>query len=156
MRTRDGSKLYAANGALGVVAELDTAQLKVRRTAALPLPTASSRPLTTLARWLVPAAEAKRIPVGGVALSPDEQTLYALGEKGLLAINTSDFSLRGRYLEDWTIDSVALSPDGARLYAVSAERGTIVRLDAATGTGQTIVTGVDRPWGVLRVETIGF
>ena len=156
VRTRDGSKVYAANGALGLVAELDTAQLKVRRTAALPLPAASANPLTTLARRLVPAAEAKRIPIGGMALSPDEQTLYTLGEKGLLAINTSDFSLRGRYLDDWTIDSVALSPDGARLYAVSAERGTIVRLDAATGTRQTIVTGVDRPWGVLRVETIGF
>ncbi len=155
--TPDGKTLYAVNAALGFVAQVDTAQLSVQRTATLPVPSAMAPDLLTrLARRLAPTAEAKRILIGGAALSPDGRTLFALGEKGLLAINTSDLAVQGRYLADWTLDSLALSPDGARLYVISAEQSKIVELDPATGMIVTEVAGASHPWGIwhtLNVST---
>lgn len=145
----DGKTLYAVNAAMGFVAKVDTAQYTVRRTATLPVPSAMApNLLTRLARWLAPAAEAKRMWTGGAALSPDGRTLFALGAKGLLAINTSDVALRGLYLLDWTLDSLALSPTGARLYVVSAEQGKVLQLDPANGQVVAEVAGVNHPWSL--------
>ena len=156
--SRDGATLYAvnaalANAALASVFELDAARLEVRRAAELSL--RAARPpglLAALARWLVPAAEAKRLLIGGAALSPDGSTLYALGEQGLIAVDTRTLSVRGRYLEGWTLDSLALSPGGERLYAVSLDRLKLLRVDPETGALLGEVAGLSRPWGVLRVE----
>ncbi len=151
--TADGKTLYAVNAALGFVAQVDTAQLTVQRTATLPAPSAMApNLLARLAQWLAPTAEAKRILIGGAALSPDGRTLFALGEKGLLVINTSDLALRGRYLKDWALDSLALSPDGTRLYVVSAERSKIVQLDPATGMSVAEIAGVSHPWGIWHTS----
>jgi YVTN family beta-propeller protein len=125
----------------------------VRRTAKLPAPTAAApNLLVRLAQWLVPTAEAKRILVGGATLSPDGRTLFVLDDKGYLAINTNDLSLRGRYLKDWMLDSLAVSPNGARLYAVNAERSKVLQLDPATGAVVAQIAVSGGPWGVLRVE----
>lgn len=153
--TPNGKTVYAVNAALGFVAQVDTAQLTVQRTATWPVPSATAPDLLTrLAQWLVPTAEAKRILMGGAALSADGRTLFALGEKGLLALNTGDLALRGRYLTDWTLDSLALSPDGARLYAISAERSKIVELDPATGVLVTEVAGASHPWGIWHTLSV--
>jgi hypothetical protein len=152
-RTSDGGSIYAANGALGIVAEIDTSQLRMRRSVAIPPAAASNRPFGPLVDLLVPVAEAKRIPVGGVVLSPDGKTLWTLAAKGLIAVDTYDLSVQGRYLQDWVLDSISISPDGQRLYAVSAERGTIMRLNTADSMRTEVVQGTRRPWGVLRVET---
>ncbi len=147
--TADGKTLYAVNAALGFVAQVDTAQLSVQRTATLPAPSAvAPNLLARLAQWLAPTAEAKRILIGGAALSPDGRTLFALGETGLLVVNTSDLALRGRYLKDWALDSLALSPDGTRLYVVSAEHAKIVQLDPATGMSVAEIAGASHPWGI--------
>ena len=150
--TPDGTTLYAVNAALGYVAQVDTAQLAVRRTATWPVPTATvPRGLARLAQWLAPTAEAKRILVGGAALAPDGRTLFALGETGLLVVNTNDLALRGRYLTDWTFDSLALSTSGARLYLVSAERNKVLQLDPASGQVVAEVSGASQPWGIWHV-----
>ncbi len=152
-QTKDGRSLYAVNGALGIVADVDPAQLSVRRSMTIPTTTAN-RP-TLVARvgtWLLPHASAKRILSGGAALTPDGRTLFIIAEQGLLAVNTADLTLRGRSLADWPLDSIAASPDGARLYAVSAERGKLLLLDAATGRMVKEIGGASRPWSVLGVE----
>jgi hypothetical protein len=149
----DGT-LYAANGALGEVAAVDTRQDAPQITRSARLPAAPQAGLLErVGAWLVPVAEAKRIAIGGAALSPDGATLYTLAERGLLAIDTRDLTLRARLAGDLPLDSVALSADGARLYVVSAERRQILRLDAASGAELGSVAGASRPWGVLRVMT---
>ena len=146
----DGKTLYAANGALGLVAEVSVDEFKVMRTATIPTPSTSV--ISRLSALLdAPVAEAKRILIGGAALSSNGATLFVLADKGLLAINTKDLTLRGRYLTDTTLDSVAVSPDGERLYVVSVERNQIMQISATNGAMLGEVSGVKKPWGVLHV-----
>ncbi|HEY3232648.1 MAG TPA: hypothetical protein VGJ87_25680, partial [Roseiflexaceae bacterium] len=156
---KDRTRLYAVNGALGLVSELriNGGVPEVMRTATLSAPTASTGSLSGLAAlFAAPVAEAKPehgSSVGEAVVSPDGKTLFALGERGLLVIDTSDLTLRGRYLPDLMLSSVALSADGARLYTVSAEQSKIIQLDAATGATLAEIAGARNPSGVLRVET---
>jgi len=151
-QTKDGRSLYAVNGALGIVAEVDPAQLSVRRS--VTIPTTSARQPALIARvgaWLLPHTSAKRILSGGATLTPDGRTLFIIADRGLLAVNTADLTLRGRSLADWPLDSIAASPDGVRLYAVSAEKGKLLLLDAATGKMITEIAGASHPWSILGV-----
>jgi YVTN family beta-propeller protein len=150
--TPDGRTIHAANGALGLIAEVNLGQLRVARTATLPVGTHAQQGLLDgLARELFPTAEAKRLLQGGAALSPDGGDLFVIAEKGLLAIETAGLTLRRSFLPDWTLDSVAVSPDGSRVYVVSAERGLVLALDPASGETLATIRGADHPWGVLRV-----
>jgi hypothetical protein len=151
--TPSGQTLYAANSAVGQVAAVDLGHY-VLRTGTMPVASTGSPGLVArLANRLVPAAEAKRLLVGGAALSPDGQTLFAIGDKGLVAIRTNDLGSRGHYLQDWPLDSIALNADGTRLYAVSGERGAVLALDPQTGKILATVHGADHPAGLLRIET---
>jgi hypothetical protein len=145
---KDKTRVYAVNGALNLVTEMvvNDGVPQVQRTATIPAPTAAASGIAA------PVAEAKRLLSGGAVLSPDGKTLFAIGGQGLLAINTKDLSLRGRYLADWTFDSIALSADGSRLYAVSAEQDKIVQIDAASGRVAAEIAGAAYPASVLRVE----
>lgn len=149
--SKDGKRLYAVNGALGVVAEVGLDGLQVKRTATLPRMQSTSGLGDMIASLFVSVAEAKRIPVGGAALSADGATLFAVAEQGLVAINTHDFSLRGRYLPGQPLDSVALSRDGKRIYVVNAAGRRVVVLDGQTGQQIGIAKGVTQPRGVLHV-----
>jgi hypothetical protein len=77
--------------------------------------------------------------------------LYALSQRGLLVIDRRALTLRGHYLPDWTLDGLVISPDSARLYAVSVAQSKIVRLDAAAGTIAAEVPTSGRPNGLVRV-----
>lgn len=148
-QSRDGTHLYAVNGALGIVADVDPAQLRVRRTDTFPIPAASQPGIVArVGGWLMPQVSAKRILTGGAVLTPDGKTLFVIAEQGLFAIDTSDFAMRGRYLRDLPLDSIALSPDGARLYTASMERGKLLWLDPATGATVKEITGTRNPWSV--------
>jgi hypothetical protein len=133
-----GKTLYAVNGALNMVADVDTNQFQVRRTSMIAAPAANSGPLDELARWLVPVAEAKSQVRTGAILSRDGKTLFMLGQQGLFVINTADLTLQRRYLADRTLTSIALSADGTRLYTISAAPNAggpnmLTQLDPATG-----------------------
>jgi len=151
-QTKDGRSLYAVNGALGIVADVDPAQLSVRRSVTIPTTTAS-RPdvVARIGTWLLPHASAKRILSGGATLTPDGRTLFIIAEQGLLAVNTADLTVRGRALADWPLDSITASPDGARLYAVSAAKGKLLLLDATTGKMIKEIAGASHPWSILGV-----
>lgn len=151
-RTPHGNALYAVNGALGIVAEIDPQGLSTRRTVTLPMPVAHApAPLASLARWLSPVAvSAKGLARGDAALSPDGQTLYALAERGLLVVNTRDLTLRGHFLPDWSLSGVLVSADGGSLYAASGDRGKIVSLDPATGAMRGEVPGVHDPTSIAH------
>ena len=121
------------------------------RSATLPRPKAQAPDLLArIGRWLMPVAEAKRLVVGGADVSPDGQTLYAVDSSGLVAIATSDLSLRGRYMDGWTLSSLTLGAEGNTLYAVSDEKAAIVRLRLPNAVTMQIHTPV-LPMAVLRV-----
>lgn len=113
---KKGARLYAVNGAAGVVSQIDTAALKVLR---------SNIDLVTA------AAALPGTPNHPAALSPDATRIYAAAERGLLVIYTGDLTVRSHYLQDRVIDSIAVSDDGQRLYVSSG--GVITKVEAATG-----------------------
>lgn len=127
-------RLYAVNGAGGVVSEVDTSALVVRRSNIELAPSAAS----------LAAA-----PVHPAALSADGTRIYAAAEHGVIVIYTGDLSVRARYLTDRLVDSVAVSDDGQRLYVVSG--GTITKVEAATGRPLATLGSVPTALGVLAV-----
>jgi hypothetical protein len=144
-------RIFAVNGALGIVAEVDPAQFTVRSSTSLPVAPAATQPEAHV-HLAASTTSDTRIAPRGAALSPDGKTLWASGPTGVLAINTADFSLRGQYLNEWSFDSIALSQDGERLYAVSLERNTILRIATDQGTVDGQFADAHRSFAMLRVE----
>jgi DNA-binding beta-propeller fold protein YncE len=127
-------RLYAVNGAGGVVSEINTSALIVLRSNIEVAPAAAS--LTGP-------------PVHPAALSADGTRIYAAAEHGVMVIYTGDLSVRARYLTDRLVDSVALSDDGQRLYVVSG--GTITKVEAATGRPLGTLASAPAALGLLAV-----
>jgi hypothetical protein len=131
---RKHPRLYAVNGAAGVVSEIDTAALKVLRSKIDLAPVAATLP---------------GAPNHPAALSSDATRIYAATEHGLLVILTGDLSVRTRYLQDRVIDSVAVSEDGHRLYVASG--GAITKVEAATGKPLGTLASAPRTLGIVAV-----
>lgn len=161
-----GDKLYAVNGALGLVAELNTAEPQIVRQANLFDKTSTSFPAHDTAHaqtatvkdatqsnalTITEAAGDRPIPSGYAAITPDGATLFTPGERGIVTVNTADLSLRGAYLTDYTVANVALNAEGSKLYAVSAERG-ILQLNPATGEIQGEIESATDVLDVLWVS----
>jgi hypothetical protein len=152
----DGETVYAANGGLGVVVEIETAGLSVRRMAELDMPEAAEgSPFLHLARWLAPTAQAKIGIIHPAALSPDGLTLYLLAREGILAVDEATLSVRDHYVESRTLSSLALSPDGKRTYALEPGPNQVLRLDPATWQVQAELASDDLWWGLVAVNTAG-
>lgn len=142
----DGSHLFAANGAMGVVADLDTSNgaPALTRTVHIATPAQSGS--------LIQGVEAKGFGSNGAVLTPDGKTLVALGVHGVTWIDTASLQATGRQLTDWTMWSIALSPNGDNLYAVS-DGGMIAEI-SMTGShaASTFAGGPGQPMAVLRVQ----
>ncbi len=172
LATRDGRTLYAVNGALGIVYEVDTATFTVRRTgkvsaaetgqpivaAARGSAFASTSPLlslrsvvSALMRWIAPVAEAKMMIHSGAAMSSDERTLYAVAVDGLRAIDLGSLKWRS-FVRQGRFMDLTLSPDGKRVYALNAGRPWLSAFDAWTGEllGQLDVGGY--PQAIVAID----
>ena len=103
----DGT-LYAANPALGLVVEIDTADPGVRRTARIPRGAVGTSPR--------------------LAVAPDGRTLYVPTAGGVVAVDTSTLAVRRTLLRGHRVSAVVAS--GRRVYA---QDGAVVALDAASG-----------------------
>jgi hypothetical protein len=135
--TAEGRRVYAVNAAEGTVSEIAvnySGPPTVIRTARFKV----SNPQSFDWFGLVINAEAKRVLFGGAALSIDGKTLYAIGYDGVYAIDTTNLTLKGHFLAGHAIDSLAMSPDGAALFAASPGDGKLLRLDTATGAQSEI------------------
>jgi hypothetical protein len=63
----------------------------------------------------------------------DGASVFAAGEGGVVRIGAVKLDVQQRYLPATAVDSLALTPDGRTLFALTATGSRIARLDAATG-----------------------
>ena len=147
----DGSHLYAANGATGIIADVNlnrNAPPSVSRTAHIAGGSASSGSFAQ-------DVQAKEVGAGGAALSPDGKTLVIAGETGVVWVDTASLKVRDRQLTSWRMWSVAISPDGANLYAVN-DAGMIAEVPMNGARGPTIFGGAaGQPLALLRIAAPG-
>lgn len=145
----DGTHIYAANGALGVVSEISNrsdGNPTLVRSGQLGHPSAS-------AGWLIKNVVAKEMGMGGAVLSPDGRTLVVTGGSGVMWVDTATL-LNGRHeLDTWRVWGLALSPDGKMLYAVN-DAGMIAELSMAGGGAATFGGAPGQPMGLIRVEAV--
>ncbi len=142
---QDASILYAVNGSSGRIAEIPAASLpNVERTAQLAL-----NPSHRLLAGFVTEADAKGARIGGAAVSADGRTLFALGNTGIVAIDTASLKVRVRILNGESVDSIRLSTDGQWLYAAAAANNKLWQIDPATGAVSGEVAGTTNPWALL-------
>jgi len=145
---QDGSRLYAINGSSGLIAEMSPASLpKVDRTAQVALNTNPD-----LLAGFVTGADAKGARIGGAALSADGRTLFALGDTGIVGIDTANLKVRLRILTGETVDSIRLSADGKWLYAAAAGESKLWQINPTTGAVAGEVKGSTNPWALLWAE----
>lgn len=156
--SENGHDLYAVNGSLGLVAEVDTIDNVVRRSAWLTDGLEDDSALSSSAKdklTLGKSAQQKSAQLQsgnrnsvkfssprrgqGALLSADGQSLYALGANGLLVIETSDLALQSHLLPDRQLSSIALSADGNRLYATDPLRAEILQINVKTGAVEQIL-----------------
>lgn len=135
----DGRTLFAANGALGLAAAIDTAEEKVVDTSAV----GAASPIDDIVGGAGPM-------LGAVALSPDAQSLYAAGPNGVAVIDAATLEGRERYLVGTDVSSVAASEDGDRLYV--AAHGAINVLEATTGEHVGELIEAEQPYGVVATS----
>jgi len=138
----DGTTLYAANGALGVVRAIslngdEVFYDKIAHSSHFDPGNIS-----------MSSSDKTRVLYNGAALSSDQKMLYFAGMYGVWAVNTADLNVQGHYLTQQALTGIALSADNRTLYAVDPANG-ITLLDAATGQPQQVVQGpVHNPWGI--------
>jgi WD40 repeat protein len=146
--TPDGRHVYAANGPMGLVARIDNPdgnQPRIARTAKI-------GSAGSTASLFVRDAAAKEMGPHGAVVSPDGSTLVTAGANGLLWIDTGTLQVRSRVLTNWSVWSLAASPDGAMVYAVN-DAGAIAELSMAKArVVSTFDVAEGFPMGLLRVE----
>lgn len=153
--SRDGATLYAVNPALGFIDELDAAGLLLRRTHQITVSRAEDTVFVALARFVLPIAEAKRYIRGGALLSPNGRTLYAAGTKGIAVIDTTTLEPRGVWGGERSFDSFSLTPDGARLYAISDQTGKIFIFQTSDGASLGEIRPALYPGTIVRIDPPG-
>lgn len=132
----DGSLVYAANATLGLIAEVDPAQLQVRRSVTF-------RPLAGAGIVLAKFGHQQTGPTGRrVIVGPNGRVVYAAGTDGIVALDVATLAVVGRFESGQAVEALAATPDGGTLYALLHD-GRIVKLDALTGKRLATVPGND-------------
>lgn len=136
----DGSTLYAANGALGVVTAITNIGNDAQDAHAATLHFDAGIPITI--------GNDKTVLHNGAVLSPDQHTLYFIGVRGIWTVDTTHFQFKGRYAAAQPFTGIALSSDGQTLYGVYPGRGMTL-IQVASGQSQSIVQSpLSTPWGI--------
>jgi hypothetical protein len=116
--TGDGSRIYAANPATGVVAVISTGANSVPSV------------LRTARFERAISPNAKVSGANAAVVSRDGKTLVVGGASGLTWIDTSSLQVRAHALTGWRVSSLGLSPNGQNLYAVGDD-GRIAEISMA-------------------------
>jgi len=172
----DGRWLYLWNATRLVLTRVD---LGTGATTTATGATASDGdPLTALGRWLVPTVAAKVILSPGLAVSPDGTRIYALavdssgtassgvaGSTGILVFDAAAMRQVDRWPPTADFISIAVSADGARVYAAggpevysdgqrSNQPASVTIYDAATGEVQLIAGSLGQGYVTFPGTTI--
>lgn len=144
--TRDGTRLYATNAALGVVSEVDLgSSLSVART--VHIDSGGS-----VAGLVAQDVSAKELSPSSALVAPDGKTLVAAAGSGIVWIDTGSLRANGRSLTNWTVWSLALSLDGKVLYALG-DSGKIAEISMdSRSVGATFDASAGNPLAIMRVE----
>src|SRR5438105_2765141 len=134
-----GDSVYAVNPALGVVDEIDARQLTLRRTGKITVSRGDDGAFAAITRFFFPIADAKRYITGGAVLSPDGTRIYAVAYNGVSVVGTESLTSSAVWKADnREFDTLALTPDGERLYAVSNASGVISIISTREGSRLTV------------------
>jgi hypothetical protein len=79
-------------------------------------------------------------PSSWLAAAPNGQTLYSANPNGVSAVSLATGTISSQMLTGVNTASVAVSADGATLYAVSTKTSSLTVIDASTGTVENTVT----------------
>jgi hypothetical protein len=135
----------AVNATLGIVVDIHPNDLTIRRSV-------DFEPSAAAAFRLAKFGHGELGPAGRrVIAAPDGASVFAAGDGGVIRIGTADLDVQQRYLTGTSVESLASTPDGATLFALTATGGRIARLDVATGEVEGWVGdgGFDRLLGAL-------
>jgi hypothetical protein len=139
----DGTTLYAANGALGVVTSISLNGDQVFDDNIIATSHFDPGNVTT--------SDTLPVLYNGAALSPDQNTLYFVGVHGIWAANTNDLKVKRNYATQQEFTGIALSGNGQTLYAVYPMDG-ITLVNIASGQSQQVKQSpAHRPWGIAWV-----
>ena len=131
----DGNHLYATNPALGVVT------------------TILLKDYPTVGRT-VHVGERSHVWPAGSVVSADGQTLVIAGSTGVVWLDAITLTQKRHALESWTVRSLALSPDGATLYAVN-DVGAVAEMSMSGGlVTTTFDPNIAHPIALMRVEAL--
>jgi len=140
-----GTADVAVNATLGIAVDIDPTGLDVRRVAAF-------EPSAAAAFRLAKFGHGDLGPSGRrVAASPDGTGFYTAGAGGVVRLGIKGLTVEQRYLVGTAVDAIAITPDGASIFALTRTGGRIARLDASTGAVERWVGdgGFDRLLGAL-------
>ena len=127
----DGQRLYAANGALGILREYDLAEV-LNSTGSLQWIDRLIQEET--GQLTEQTANGQGIPHNGISLSPDDRFLYILGGRGICLVEAETLQLMGYFPLDREVRDLAVSRDGSLLYATTSDStGDILVVDTTTG-----------------------
>src|SRR6266487_3634503 len=134
----DGTRLYAANSATGMVATISNGDN-------------SAPAILRTARFDNPGAESSwRSGANAAVVSKDGSRLVVAGSSGVAWIDTSNLRLRAHTLSGWHVSTIGLSPDGQTLYAVS-DRGRVAEVSMSSATVINEFDAEGAPMALMRV-----
>lgn len=133
----DGNTLYAVNPLLG--------EAMVMR-GSLPYGSTDHNVLS------VRATSPERT-LDGAALSRDGQSLFVATNHGVWVADTIALTVSATYLAGHNVASLALSPDGRRLYALEPDRGVITGLDPVGGHVLGTIATSAGSWAIATVSS---
>jgi hypothetical protein len=136
---------FAINATLGIAVDIDLNELTVRRAV-------DFEPAAAAAFRLAKFGHGDLGPAGRrVAMAPDGASVFAAGDGGIVRLATGDLAVEKRYLAATAVDAIAVTPDGATLFALTRTGGRIARLDVTTGKvdGWVGDGGFDRLLGAM-------
>ena len=154
--SNDGKVLFAVNPAIGAINEIAIPSMTIRRTARIPVSRTDGGVLAAVRQALFPVADAKRLLRSGATLSPDGRTLYAAGELGIAVIDTDTLTERTVLAKDISYDTLALSPDGERMYVITPDAwSTIAIMRTRDGSSAGTFRLPWYPGAIVRIDLGG-
>ena len=144
-----GTHLYAANGRTGTVEDISI-------DSGFPNPARAARLDTSQTGGIfgVQNVEAKELGGNAAAVSPDGKTLVIGGSSGLFWVDTTSLKAKDHQLSSWNVWSLAMSPDGTTVYAVS-DGGMIAEISMSGSHQMTTFGGAPgQPLALIRVAGV--